>query len=277
MLSYCRFLEKFRGYRVTYLPVDREGLMSLADLEEAIEPSTALVSLMWANNETGVLFPIEEIGQLCRSRGIPFHCDAVQSVGKLPISIKDLPIDYLSLTGHKIGAAKGIGALYVKESVTFVPFVHGGHQERCHRGGTENISHLIGLGLAAALTKKGVSAYEGSVRPLRDSLEDGVLRLFTGATLNGHHSLRLANTSNITVEGIDSDMLLTFLDSRSICASSGSACMASAISPSHVIMAMSGSHTRATESIRFSFSTSNCINDVTTLLDTLRQLLMPLT
>ena len=277
VLSYCRFLEKFRGYRVTYLPVDREGLMSLADLEEAIEPSTALVSLMWANNETGVLFPIEEIGQLCRSRGIPFHCDAVQSVGKLPISIKDLPIDYLSLTGHKIGAAKGIGALYVKESVTFVPFVHGGHQERCHRGGTENISHLIGLGLAAALTKKGVSAYEGSVRPLRDSLEDGVLRLFTGATLNGHHSLRLANTSNITVEGIDSDMRLTFLDSRSICASSGSACMASAISPSHVIMAMSGSHTRATESIRFSFSTSNCINDVTTLLDTLRQLLMPLT
>jgi cysteine desulfurase len=120
VLSYCRFLEEYRGFRVTYLPVDREGLISMADLEEAIEPGTALVSLMWANNETGVLFPIEEIGQLCRSKGVPYHCDAVQAVGKLPMKVKDLPIDYLSITGHKIGAPKGIGALYVQKKAPFI-------------------------------------------------------------------------------------------------------------------------------------------------------------
>jgi cysteine desulfurase len=151
VLSYCRFLEEYRGFRVTYLPVDGEGLISMADLEGAIEPDTAIVSLMWANNETGVLFPVEEIGQLCRSKGVPYHCDAVQAVGKLPMKLKDLPIDYLSLTGHKIGAPKGIGALYVQKKAPFVPFVQGGHQERSRRGGTENVASIAGLGTAAAL------------------------------------------------------------------------------------------------------------------------------
>lgn len=272
VLSYCRFLEEFRGFRVTYLPVDREGLISMADLEEAIEPGTALVSLMWANNETGVLFPVEEIGQLCRSKGVPYHCDAVQAVGKLPMKIKDLPIDYLSLTGHKIGAPKGIGALYVQKKTEFVPFVHGGHQERSRRGGTENVASIVGLGTAAAIAQKKLPAYDALVRPLRDALEEGILSSIPNAERNGHSTQRLANTANLFLPGIDSDAALTFLDSQDICASSGSACMESAITPSHVIKAMSGSHDRSSESIRFSLGTANSLDEMKTVILKLSQL-----
>lgn len=190
VLSYCRFLEEYRGFRVTYLPVDGEGLISMADLEGAIEPDTAIVSLMWANNETGVLFPVEEIGQLCRSKGVPYHCDAVQAVGKLPMKLKDLPIDYLSLTGHKIGAPKGIGALYVQKKAPFVPFVQGGHQERSRRGGTENVASIAGLGTAAALAKKTLPAYDAAVRPLRDALEEGILSTIPNTERNGHATMK---------------------------------------------------------------------------------------
>lgn len=154
VLSYRRFFEKHHGFRVTCLSVDREGLLSLTDLENAITDETAVVSLMWANNETGALFPVEQIAQLCQSRGVLFHCDAVQAVGKLPVNVRSLPMDFLSLTGHKIGAPKGIGALYVCKSVEFVPFIHGGHQERSRRGGTENVASIAGLGVAAAQAKK---------------------------------------------------------------------------------------------------------------------------
>lgn len=262
LLSYCRFLEEYRGFRVTYLPVDREGLISMADLEDAIEPATALVSLMWANNETGVLFPVEEIGQICRSKGVLYHCDAVQAVGKLPMKLKDLPIDYLSLTGHKIGAPKGIGALYVQKKAPFVPFVQGGHQEGSRRGGTENVASIVGLGTAATIAAKNLPAYDATVRPLRDALEEGILGFIPNAERNGHRTQRLANTTNVFLAGIDSDAVLTFLDSQDICASSGSACMESAITPSHVIKAMSGSHDRSSESIRFSLSTHNTIEQV---------------
>lgn len=272
VLSYCRFLEEFRGFRVTYLPVDREGLISMADLEEAIEPGTALVSLMWANNETGVFFPIEEIGQLCRSKGVPYHCDAVQAVGKLPMKLKDLPIDYLSLTGHKIGAPKGIGALYVQKKAEFVPFVHGGHQERSRRGGTENVASLVGLGTAAAIAEKKLPGYDAIVRPLRDALEEGIFSAIHNAERNGNPAQRLANTANIFLPGIDSDAVLTFLDSLDICASSGSACMKSAITPSHVIKAMSGSHDRSSESIRFSLSPTNTLEEMKTVILKLGQL-----
>lgn len=238
VLSYCRFLQEFRGYEVTYLPVDREGLISIADLEAAIRPSTALVSLMWANNETGVLFPVEEIGQLCRSKGVPYHCDAVQAVGKLPMKLKDLPIDYLSLTGHKIGAPKGIGALYVQKKAPFVPFVQGGHQERSRRGGTENVASIVGLGTAAAIAQKKLPKYDSIVRPLRDALEEGILSTIPNTERNGHATQRLANTANITFQGIESEALLLLLDQAGICASSGSACLADSPDPSHVIAAM---------------------------------------
>ena len=265
VLSYCRFLQEFRGYQVTYLPVDREGLISMADLEEAIEPGTALVSLMWANNETGVLFPVEEIGQLCRSKGVLYHCDAVQAVGKLAMKLKDLPIDYLSLTGHKIGAPKGIGALYVQKKAPFVPFVQGGHQERSRRGGTENVASIVGLGTAAAIAQKKLPAYDATIRPLRDALEEGILSTIPNTERNGHATLRLANTTNITFHGIESEALLLLLDQLGICASSGSACLADSPDPSHVIAAMKpGSAAR--QCVRFSLRSGLKKDDVSTVL-----------
>jgi cysteine desulfurase len=272
VLSYCRFLEESHGYRVTYLPVDREGLLSLKDLETAMDEDTALVSLMWANNETGVLFPVEEIGSLCRSKGVLYHCDAVQAVGKLPIDLSSLPIDYLSLTGHKIGAPKGIGALYVNEQAGFVSLIHGGHQEDSRRGGTENIAGIIGFGAASTVAKMKLPEYDSIVRPLRDQLENGILATIPNAERNGHVTLRLANTTNIFLNGVDSDAALTFLDSQNICASSGSACLESAITPSHVIKAMSGSHDRSSESIRLSLSTTNNLREVETVMFAIREL-----
>lgn len=266
VLTYCRFLADYHGYRVTYLPVDRDGLLTMTDLENALTDDTAVVSLMWANNETGVLFPVEQIAQLCRSRGVLYHCDAVQAVGKLPVKVKDLPIDYLSITGHKIGAPKGIGALYVQKKAPFVPFIHGGHQERSRRGGTENVPHLIGLGIAAAHALKKLPSYDAAVRPLRDALEEGFLSTIPNTERNGHATQRLANTTNVFMQGIDSDAALTYLDSQNICASSGSACMESAITPSHVIKAMSGSHDRSSESIRLSLCPANTLEEVQAVL-----------
>lgn len=271
VLSYCRFLQEFRGYEVTYLPVDREGLISMADLEEAIRPGTALVSLMWANNETGVLCPVEEIGQLCRSKGAPYHCDAVQAVGKLPMKLKDLPIDYLSLTGHKIGAPKGIGALYVQKKAPFVPFVQGSHQERSRRGGTENVASIVGLGTAAAIAQKKVPKYESIVRPLRDAMEQGILKTIPNTELNGHATQRLANTTNITFHGIESEALLLLLDQAGICASSGSACLADSPDPSHVIAAMKPGKA-ARQCVRLSLGAGLKNSEVEDVLTHLRQI-----
>ncbi len=251
VLTYCQFLEKHHGYRVTYLPVDREGLLSLADLENALATDTAIVSLMWANNETGVLFPVQEIAEFCRSRGVPYHCDAVQAAGKLLIDVRAIPFDYLSITGHKIGAPKGIGALYVQRKTPFIPFLHGGHQERSRRGGTENVPYLIGLGIAAAHAAKKISSYESTVRPLRDALERGILAAIPNTELNGTPTNRLANTTNITFHGIESEALLLLLDQVGICACSGSACLADSPDPSHVIAAMKPGDA-AHQSVRFS-------------------------
>ena len=172
VLNYCMALEK-EGYRVTYLPVDREGLLNLADLEAAITDETAVVSLMWANNETGVLFPVESIAEICRSRGVLYHCDAVQAAGKMEIDVRKIPADYLSLTGHKFHAPKGIGALYVRRKSPFSPLIYGGHQERNRRGGTESVPLIVGMGKAAELAREHLPDFEQKVRPLRDELEEG--------------------------------------------------------------------------------------------------------
>src|SRR6266581_921163 len=174
VLNYCMALEK-EGYRVTYLPVDRDGLLKLADLENTIGDETSIVSLMWANNETGVLFPVKEIAEICRSRGVLYHCDAVQAAGKTAIDVQKVPIDYLSLTGHKFHAPKGIGALYVRRKTPISPYLYGGHQERGLRGGTESVPLIVGMGKAAQLARKHLPDYEKKVRPLRDKLEDGIL------------------------------------------------------------------------------------------------------
>jgi cysteine desulfurase len=240
------------AYRVTYLPVDRDGLLKLGDLEAAITDQTAVVSLMWANNETGVLFPVERIAEICRSRGVLYHCDAVQAAGKVAIDVRKVPADYLSLTGHKFHAPKGIGALYVRRKAPFSPLIYGGHQERNRRGGTESIPLIVGMGKAAELAFKHLPDYEKKVRPLRDELEERILSSIPDTELNGHRTQRLANTANITFEGIESEALLIMLDKGGVCASSGSACLADSDEPSHVIKAMKPDSAASRQMVRFS-------------------------
>lgn len=261
VLNYCMALEK-EGVKVTYLPVDRDGLLKTADLEAAITDETAVVSLMWANNETGVLFPVADIAQACKARGVLFHCDAVQAVGKLEINLRNVPVDYLSVTGHKIGAPKGIGALFVRRKVPFSPLIYGGHQERGQRGGTESVPLLVGLGKAAELANKKLPQYDATMRPLRDALENGILTTIPNTELNGHKTQRLANTTNITFYGIESEALLLLLDQEEICASSGSACLADSDEPSHVIKAMKPDKASSRQMIRFSLGIENSASDI---------------
>jgi cysteine desulfurase len=251
VLSYCRALER-EEVRVTYLPVDRDGLLKFADLEAALTPDTAVVSLMWANNETGVLFPVERLAEVCRARGVLFHCDAVQAAGKLPVDVRRLPVDYLTLSGHKFHGPKGVGALFVRRGAPFTPLIHGGHQERGRRGGTENVALMAGLGVAAELARKHLADYERNVRPLRDALEQGILSAIPNTELNGHPEQRLPNTTNITFHGVESEALLLLLDQAGICASSGSACLADSDEPSHVVRAMKPESAASRQMVRFS-------------------------
>ena len=264
------------GYRVTYLPVDREGLLNLADLEAAITDETAVVSLMWANNETGVLFPVERIAEICRSRGVLYHCDAVQAAGKVEIDVRKIPADYLSLTGHKFHAPKGIGALYVRRKSPFSPLVYGGHQERNRRGGTESVPLIVGIGKAAQVARKHLPDFEKKVRPLRDELEEGILSSIPDTELNGHKTLRLANTTNITFHGIESEALLILLDKEGICASSGSACLADSDEPSHVIKAMKPNSAASRHMIRFSLDAENPASATKTVLAILQEAVLAL-
>lgn len=269
VLNYCMALEK-EGYRITRLPVDREGLLKLADLENAITEETAIVSLMWANNETGVLFPVKEIAEICRSHWILFHCDAVQAVGKIEIDVKNVQVDYLSLTGHKIHAPKGIGALYVRRKVPFSPLIYGGHQESNRRGGTESVPLIVGIGKAAELARKHLPSYGEKVRPMRDALEEGILSSVPNTELNGHRTERLANTTNFTFRGIESEALLILLDQEGICASSGSACLADSDEPSHVIKAMKPELAGLRNMIRFSISHVSTSAEITSAIDAVR-------
>ncbi len=261
VLTYCSAMEK-RGYRATYLPVDREGLLRTADLENAVTDDTALVSLMWTNNETGGLFPIAEIAEICRSRGVLFHCDGVQPVGKAEVNVRQVGVDYASLAGHKFGAPKGIGALYVRRKAPFSPMLLGGHQERGRRGGTECVPLIVGMGKAAGLARLRLPQYDSNVRPLRDTLEEGILSTIPIAELNGHKSQRLPNTSSITFHGVDSEALLVLLDKEGICASSGSACLADSDEPSHVVRAMKPDSAASRQTIRFSLGTENDADQV---------------
>lgn len=270
VINYCRALEK-DGYRVTYLPVDCDGLLKLADLEEAITNETVVVSLMWANNETGVLFPVKDVAEICRSRGVLYHCDAVQAIGKLEIDVSKVPVDYLSLTAHKFHAPKGIGALYVRRKVPCSPLIYGGHQERNLRGGTENVALIVGMGKAAELAHKKVQVYEKKVRHLRDELENSILNSIPNAELNGHKAQRLSNTTNITFRDIEAEALLILLDQEGVCASSGSACLADSDEPSHVIKAMKPASTASRRVIRFSLGEEITLLDVDTAIAAVRR------
>jgi len=270
VLNYCMVLEK-EGYRVTCLPVDRDGLLKLADIENAITEQTAVVSLMWANNETGVLFPVKEIAEICRSRGVLYHCDAVQAAGKNEIDIQKIRIDYVSLTGHKFHAPKGIGALYVRRKTPISPYVYGGHQERNLRGGTESVPLIVGMGKAAQLARKHLPDYDKKVRPVRDALEEGILKAIPNTELNGQKTQRLANTTNITFHGIQSEALLILLDQEGVCASSGSACLADSDEPSHVIKAMKPDSAASQQMIRFSVGIESRAQEITKTISTVER------
>ncbi|MEM6601288.1 MAG: cysteine desulfurase family protein [Verrucomicrobiota bacterium] len=256
-----------QGIGVTYVQVDSDGQLDLDQLQRSIRADTALVSLMWANNETGVLFPVEEIGALCRERGVLFHVDAVQAVGKLPVALEALPIDYASVSAHKIYGPKGAGALYVNRRSGFVPLLVGGGQESGRRGGTENVPALVGFGAAAAQ----VSADTGPVRELRDEFEAELEQAFPDAVIHGVNSARLSNTSNFRLPGVEAESLLLQLDNAGICASAGSACTTGSLEPSHVLLAMGVKRADATSAVRFSFGRENTRGEVQQVMEELRQ------
>jgi cysteine desulfurase len=246
-----------QGYRVTELPVDKEGMLDLDQYEKSLTPDTAVVSLMWANNETGVLFPVEKAAEIAHERGILFHTDAVQAVGKIPISMKANAIDMLSLSGHKLHAPKGIGVLYLRRGTKFSPFLIGGHQEKGRRGGTENTSGIVGLGKACELAAKEMETENTTVKKLRDKLERELLDRIPNSRVNGDRLNRLPNTTNISFEFVEGEGILLLMDQYGICASSGSACTSGSLQPSHVLRAMGVPFTMAHGSIRFSLSIYN--------------------
>ncbi|MCH7226296.1 cysteine desulfurase family protein [Haloferula sp. A504] len=266
VLAYCDYLEQTHGIEVTRLHVDSGGGLDLESLRRSIRPDTTLVSLMWANNETGVIWPIRELAAIAADAGVPVHTDAVQAVAKIPVSFEDAPIDFLTLSGHKFGAPKGVGALVVREPEKFVPLIHGGKQEHSLRGGTENVSQIVGLGAAAELVSSAGLDPWARIAAERDQFERQVLASFAGADINGCASSRLPNTSNVFLPGMDGDALVTFLDQQGICVSSGAACLESAITPSHVLLAISGSHDLANESIRVSLGQESTEDDLRQLI-----------
>jgi cysteine desulfurase len=262
--SLCDNLETITGhkYKITRLKVDSEGMLDMAEYEAALTDDTAIVSVMWANNETGVIFPVEEMAKMAKQKGILFHTDAVQAVGKIAIDLKNLDIDFLSLSGHKLHAPKGVGVLYIKRGTFFIPFMTGGHQERGRRGGTENVASIVALGRACELASEKMSEENDRVKKLRDKLEEGLLAKVPKSMLNGHKTCRLPNTSNISFEYVEGEAILLHMNQHKICASSGSACTSGSLEPSHVLRAMGVPFTAAHGSIRFSLSVYNTEEEV---------------
>jgi cysteine desulfurase len=259
-----------KGYRITFVPVDRIGRLDIDFLYDSLSDDTAIVSIMWGNNETGVIFPIEEISQEVKSRGILFHTDAVQAVGKLPINVGETGVDMLSLSGHKFHSPKGIGALYIRKGTKFSPFMIGGHQERGRRGGTENTASIIGLGKAAELAGAHLAenGYE-RVSRLRDRLEQTLLDKVSNAFINGDPTNRLPNTTSVAFEYVEGEAILLMMNEFGICASSGSACTSGSLEPSHVLRAMGVPFTAAHGSIRFSLSRFNTEDEIDVILEKL--------
>lgn len=261
VLNVAKHLER-KGYDITLLGVDSDGRMDLDQLRRAIRPDTALVSVMYANNESGVISPIEEMVQITKERGVLFHTDAVQAIGKIPIDLKTLPVDYLAMSGHKIHAPKGVGVLFLRRNTPFRPFMLGGHQELGRRGGTENIPGIVGLGVAMDLAVKHIEEENTRVRAMRDRLEKGLMAAIPDAMVNGVGATRLPNTLSIAFKYIEGEAMLLLLDQFGICASSGSACTSGSLEPSHVLRAMGVPFTYAHGSLRFSLSVYNTDEDI---------------
>ncbi len=261
VMGLCQHLEK-KGYRVTWLAVNQDGMLDMDELRDSITDDTALVSIMWANNETGVIFPIDKIGAIVKNKGIPFHVDAVQVAGKIPLRMRDSSVDLLTISGHKFHAPKGVGALYVRRGITFPPFMIGGHQERNRRAGTENVAGIVGMGAAAELALARLPAYIEQVNKLRDELETGLKKTCPDLRVNGQGQERLPNTSNVSFRYLEGESILVLLDQYGICASTGSACTAGSAEPSHVLRAMGTPADWLQGAVRFSLSRLNSKEEV---------------
>lgn len=268
ILHTCEFLEE-NGYEVTYISVDEYGMVSADDIKKAIRPDTILVSVMTANNEIGTIEPIKEIGAVCREKGVYFHTDAVQAVGHIKIDVKEMNIDLLSLSGHKIGAPKGIGALYIRKGVKIKNLIHGGQQEKGKRAGTENVIGIAALGKAIELAVSEMEDTTERLKYLRDKIINGVLKNIEYSRLNGHPEERLPGNVNISFEFIEGESMLLMLDAKGICASSGSACTSGSLDPSHVLLAIGLPHEKAHGSLRISLGYQNTEEEVDKLLEVL--------
>jgi cysteine desulfurase len=266
VVNTCKYLER-EGFEVTWLDVDSSGLIDLDRLKNSITPKTVLITVMYANNETGVISPVKEIGEIAREHKVTFHTDAVQAAGKVPFDVKELNCDLLTISGHKLYAPKGVGALYVRRGVRVVPLIHGGHHERNRRGGTENVAAIAGLGKASELAARDMEEDAARLKKLRDRLEKGLMERIPHTTRNGHLEKRLPNTANLSFEFVEGESLLLNLDMLGIAASSGSACTSGSLEPSHVLIAMGLEPEQSHGSVRFSLGRSNTAEDVDYLIE----------
>ena len=271
VLHTCKFLEKV-GFEITYLPVDRYGIVDPDDLKKAIKPETILISIMMANNEIGTIEPIKELAEVAHDHGVLFHTDAVQAVGKIPVDVKEIDVDLLSLSAHKFYGPKGVGALYIKKGVRLHPLIHGGSQEKKLRAGTENVAGIVGAGKAAEIAMAEMKDEAEKIKPLRDRLEKEIKEKIPEVIVNGHPEKRLFNTLNICVKYIEGEGMLALLDMHGISASSGSACTSSSLEPSHVLLAIGLPHAIAHGSLRFSFGKYNTAEDVNKVVEVLPEI-----
>lgn len=271
VLHTCQDLEK-QGFEVTYLPVDEYGRVTAQAVKDAIKDTTILVTVMFANNEIGTLMPIPEIGEVCRKAGVLFHTDAVQAVGMVPIDVKEMKIDMLSLTGHKFHGPKGCGALYVRKGVKLTSFITGGAQEKNRRAGTENVPGIVGLGTAIELATADIPSKAAYLTKLRDAYIQKVLDTVPYSFLNGHPTDRLPGNANISFSFIEGEGLLLFLDMKGISASSGSACTSGSLDPSHVLLAIGRKHEEAHGSLRISLDTENTMEDIDAIADAVKEI-----
>jgi len=266
VLNTCKHLAK-EGYEVTYLGVDSKGMLDIDELKDGVTDRTILITVMYANNETGVVFPVDEIAAIAREKGIAFHTDAVQAAGKVPLDMQKLNVDLLSISGHKLYGPKGMGALFARRGVRLVPLIHGGHHERNRRGGTENVAGIVGLGKACEIASRDMEREIAQLTRLRDRLEKGLIKRIEHVYVNGDRENRLPNTTNISFEFVEGESLLLNLDMKGIAASSGSACTSGSLEPSHVLMAMGMSHELSHGSVRFSLGRINTEEDVDYLIE----------
>lgn len=271
VLHTCEQLEK-EGFKITYLPVDEEGLISLDDLKAAITPETILITIMTANNEIGTIQPIKEIGAIAKEHGIRFHTDAVQAIGSVRMDVKDMNIDMLSISGHKFHAPKGVGVLYIRNGVRLERLIQGGAQERAQRAGTENLASIVALGKAIELANANIEEHNAKLTAMRDRLIDGILSTIPETRLNGHRTQRLPGNVNVSVRYIEGEALLLSLDLKGIAASSGSACTSGSLDPSHVLLAIGLPHEIAHGSLRLSLSEENTMEEVEYVITTLKEI-----